>query len=299
MAELNRQKRQVLRRIQEHFNTARRRRGALFEQISTVDIYYHPHDTAARSNYVTPRRGVAWVPGTDVRKALDRLAALDRVPRLSLVKGLFPPAFHGQLRAIGLVVESDNPILTYGLIPNCDQAVMEAEPVPSPTRRLATYEVADRNAVETWLRLGMEGGYPDPDEVDRLWENVTLSHEMYFLTSDELTIAGGAGVILNPPMAEILCIDTIALYRRRGVASAAVRAAVQYAQAHGCSLIFQVGLSEGAARLYRRLGFVDLDQVITYCRASDAKAPSRSAEMSKKADTTHERDVAQPVSSRG
>ncbi len=299
MAELNRHKRQVLRRIQEHFNSARRRRGALFEQVSTVDVYYHPRDTAARSNYVTPRRGVAWVPGTDVRRALDRLAALDRVPRLSMVKGLFPPAFHAQLRAIGLTVESDYPIMTYGLIPNCDQNVPDTEPVPAPTRRLATYEVADRNAVETWLRLGMEGGYPDPGDVDRLWENVTLGQEMYFLTSDDLTIAGGAGVILNPPMAEILCIDTIALYRRRGVASAAVRAAVQFAQTHGGSLIFQVAFSEGAARLYRRLGFVDLDQVITYCRPGDSSSVHRSAEMTRKGDTAHERDVAQPVSTHG
>jgi ribosomal protein S18 acetylase RimI-like enzyme len=299
MVQLNRNKRQVLRRIQEHFNTTRRRRGSLFEQASTIDIFYHPHDVAARSNYVTPRRGVAWVPGSDVNKALDRLAALDRVPRLSLIKGLFPPPFHAQLRAMGLLVESDHPILTYGAIPDCDQVITEIEPVPPAGHSLATYEVADRNAVATWLRLSMDGGYPDGESVDRLWDKVTLGQEMYFLASDELTIAGGAGVILNPPVGEILCVDTIGLYRRRGIASSAVRAAVQYAQARGCSLIFQVGLSENAARLYRRLGFVDLDQVITYFRPTGTASRQRSTEAIREGDTAHERDMAQPVSTHG
>src|SRR5512144_2488202 len=112
MAELNRLKRQVLRHFQEHVNVTRQRRGVLFEQASTVDVYYHPRQVAASYNYVTPRRGAAWVPGRDVQNGLDRLAALDRVPRLEMVKGLFPDAFHMQLKALGLVVEHIRPLLT-------------------------------------------------------------------------------------------------------------------------------------------------------------------------------------------
>jgi ribosomal protein S18 acetylase RimI-like enzyme len=90
--------------------------------------------------------------------------------------------------------------------------------------------------------------------------------------SDEFTVAGGASVSLNPPTAAINCVDTLAPYRRRGIASLAIRACVEFAQARDCSLIFIVGPTEGAARLYRRLGFVDLDRIVTYTKGSENKA---------------------------
>jgi GNAT superfamily N-acetyltransferase len=293
MAELNRHKRQTLRHIQEHFNTTRKRRGVLFEQASTVDIYHHPRDTAALYNYVTPRRGVAWVPGTDVKLGLDRLAALERIPRLELVKGLFPPAFHAQLQKMGLEVESDCPLLTYGMIPNCDQKAEEVRPVPATTRDLAVYGVADQNGVARWISLNLEGRQPDPVEVRKVWDNVLHGFEMYFLVSHELTLVGGASAILNAPVAQIQCADTITPYRRRGVASAAIRMAVQFAQAHDCTMIFIVGPNDNATRLYRRLGFVDLDYVITYCRPP---VPERETQDELESDTIHARNVAQSVS---
>ena len=296
MAELNRQKRQVLRYIQEHFNVTRKRRGVLFEQASTVDIYHHPRNATALYNYITPRRGVAWVPGTDVKVGLDRLAQLERVPRLVLVKGLFPPAFHNQMKKIGLDVETDYPLLTYGLIPDCEQVAEDVRPVPSASRDLAVYGVADQNGVARWISLTQEGRSPDQTEVRRAWENVLRGFEMYFLVSHDLTLAGGASVILNPPVAQILCADTIMPYRRRGVASAAIRMAVQFAQSRDCSLIFLVGTSEAATRLYRRLGFVDLDYVITYSRPP---ALPYETESELESETAHARNVAQSVSPRG
>lgn len=295
MAELNRHKRQVLRQIQEHFNTTRKRRGVLFEQASTVDIYHHPRDSAALYNYITPRRGVAWVPGTDVKFGLDRLAELERIPRLELVKGLFPSAFHTQMEKLGLEVESDYPLLTYGVIPNCEQVALDVRPVPPTSRDVAVYGVADENGVARWISLNLEGRQPDAAEVHKLWDNVLRGHEMYFLVSHELTLVGGASVILNPPAAQIQCADTITPYRRRGVASAALRMALQFAQAKDCTLIFMVGTSNTAARLYRRLGFVDLDNVITYCRPPAAERDNLDELES---DPIHARNVAQPVSPR-
>jgi GNAT superfamily N-acetyltransferase len=292
MAELNRHKRQVLRQIQEHFNTTRKRRGVLFEQASTVDVYHHPRDTAALYNYITPRRGVAWVPGKDVKFGLDRLAELERIPRLELVKGLFPPAFHAQMEKLGLEVESDYPLLTYGIVPNCDQTPPDVRPVPPASRDLAVYGVADQNGVARWISLNLEGQQPDAAEVRKVWDNVLRGHEMYFLVSHELTLAGGASVILNPPVAQIQCADTLMPYRRRGVASAAIRMALQFAQAKDCSLIFMVGTSSAATHLYRRLGFVDLDNVITYCRPPAAEHDNSHQLES---DPLHARNVAQPV----
>ncbi len=259
------------------------------EQASTVDVYYHPRETAALYNYVTPRRGAAWVPGTDVATALKRLAELDRIPRLELVKGLFPSAFHNQLKSIGLSVETDYPLMTYGLIPNCEQET-PSDPsfiLPAPDN-ISVFQAANAYALATWLRLGLDGQAPDPEQIERLWQNVINGKEMYFLASHELTIAGGAGVVLNPPVAEIMCVDTIAPYRRHGVASTAIHTAVRYAQTQDCSLIFLIAASDTAARLYRHLGFVDLDHIVTYCKSAGVKENESAA--------THVRDVVQPVS---
>ncbi|MCC7445891.1 MAG: GNAT family N-acetyltransferase [Anaerolineae bacterium] len=288
MANLNPHKRRVLRLIQDHFNTTRLRHGTRLEQASTVDIYYHPQETAATYNYVTPRRGAAWVPGTDVATGLNRLAELDRIPRLELVKGLFPSAFHNQLRSLGLSVETDYPLMTYGLIPNCEQEEMDDQFALPYSTQVAVYEAANQQAVATWLCLGLEGRTPASEQVEQLWQNVVNGKEMYFLASHDVTLAGGAGVILNPPAAEILCVDTIAPYRRHGIASTALRAAVAYAQGYDCSLIFLIAASDAAARLYRRLGFVDLDHVVTYCKPAGVKENESAA--------TYVRDVAQPVS---
>jgi len=290
MANLNPHKRRVLRLIQDHFNATRLRHGTRMEQASTVDIYYHPQETAAAYNYVTPRRGAAWVPGTDVATGLNRLAELDRIPRLELVKGLFPSAFHSQLRSIGLSVETDYPLMTYGLIPNCEQESIDDSFTIPDAEQVAVYQAANKQAVATWLRMGLEGRAPEPEQIERLWRNVVDGKEMYFLASHDVTIAGGAGVILNPPVAEIICMDTIAPYRRHGIASTALRSAVAYAQGYDCSLIFLIAASDTAARLYRHLGFVDLDQVITYCKPAGVRENESAA--------THVRDVAQPVSTR-
>jgi GNAT superfamily N-acetyltransferase len=297
MTKLNRTKQQALRQIQEHINWVRRRRGVLFEQASTVDVYYHPSRAAAPYNYVTPRRGAAWVPGTDVRMALDRLVALERLPRLEVVKGLFPEAFHTQLKKIGLVVESDYPLLTYGPVPGCEQEVLgDYPPMPPMPPYLSVYGVADQNAVATWLRLGSEDGILDPREVKQLWENVTRGQEMCFLVSDDFTIAGGAGAIVNPPAAEIVCVDTFPLHRRRGIASAAVHTSVQYAQTQGCSLIFLIAVSDAAARLSRRLGFIDLDRLVTYCRSEEVAPIQDHPASEQEGETGHV--VAQSVSAR-
>jgi N-acetylglutamate synthase-like GNAT family acetyltransferase len=293
MGELNRQKRQVLRHIQDHINTTRKRRGVVFEQASTVDIYHHPQRAGAAYNYVTPRRGVAWVPGTDVRMGLDRLAELDRIPRLELVKGLFPSPFFQQLKSLELAVETDYPLLTFGCIPGCDQELPDSASlgaIPPTPARLSAFQVADRNAVATWLRLGMAGYTPEDDEVEQTWENVVNGQEAYYIVSDDFTIAGGAGVILNPPIAEIICLDTVPVYRRRGIASVAIRACIQHAQANGCSTIFAIGSSDSAVRLARRLGFVDLDHVITYHRLITRTSPEA---IHARSDTS----VAQPVPS--
>ncbi len=278
MGELNRQKRQVLRRIQEYINKARQRHGLTFEQHGVVDIYYHPTDILDAYNYVTPRRGVAWVPGTDTLAALEQLRK-HHEPHLELIEGLFPPAFHTQLQNLGLVQDQwQYPILTYGMIPDCDQQPLTIAPVPATSPRIATFEAADPNAIGLWLRLHQRT--VDASEVIRCWSNIAAGNEVYVLASDDFVIAGGVAISLEPPIAEIHSLRTAELYRKRGIGSALIRTALMYAQKRGCTMIFSVAEDEYQARLERRLGFVDLDRVIMYRYGADLKEKSSAHEQS-------------------
>lgn len=268
MGELNRQKRQVLRRIQEHINKARGRHGVTFEQYGVVDIYYHPTDRLEAYNYITPRRGVAWVPGTDVLAALELLGK-HHAPHLEVIEGLFPSAFHNQLQSLGLVRDEwQYPILTFGIIPECDQQPLTTMPIPATPSRVATFEAADPNAISTWLRLHQQAA---DAEVARCWANVQNGDEIYLLGSDDYVIAGGVALSIEPSIAEIHSLCIAELYYRRGIASALIRTALAYAQKRGCTLIFMVAEDEHHARLVRRLGFVDLDRMIMYRRGFPAK----------------------------
>jgi len=284
MADLNRHKRQTLRHIQEHINRTRHRHGLTLEQTGVMEVYSHATDDFGAYNYTTPRRGVAWVPGTDIRAALDQLSK-HRVPRLELIEGLFPPAFHHQLETFGLTVRR-HALLTYGIISDCDQQAPLIELAAPTPPRIGTFEAADRHAIATWLRLHQRP--TDSATIDQCWANVANGTEVYCLACDDYVMAGGLVVSIDPPMAEVRSLYTADVYRQRGIGSALLRSAVTYAQKRGCTSIFVIADDANCARLYRRAGFVDLDVVLVYERTllaepliSRAAPPGLSAEPPK------------------
>jgi hypothetical protein len=284
MTKLNRNKQQALRQIQEHINWVRRRHGVLFEQASTIDVYYHPHQTAAPYNYVTPRRG-GLGSGTDVRVALDRLAGWIAC-RASKWSGLFPEGSI-QLKNLGLRRERLSSVDQWP-IPSCEQEA-PATIRPCPPMRLLSVAVAGQTPAP-WLRLGSKDG-PDPRGSGVAGKRG--ARQRYVLSGVKTTIAGG-GAITNPLLRR-LSVDTFTS-RRRGVASAAIRTSVQYAQARGCSLVFLIAVSDAAAHLCRRLGFVDLDRLVTYCRPEGAVPVEDYPAIEQEGETGHV--VAQSVPSR-
>jgi GNAT superfamily N-acetyltransferase len=269
MPTLNRQKQILMRQIHDHFNIVQQRRGTLVEHRRVMDVYHHPSKLGETWNYVTPRRGVAWVATSDLTDGLDRLATFDRTPRLTVIEGLFPPVFQKHLKSIGLEPLTRQRVMTYGAIPGCDQIIPETFPDP-PSPRIATFETIDQNAVALWMRLENEELALSQDEISRSWEQVINGQAAYFLASDELVIAGGAGAIFTPTMAEIVGLPTLAPFRGRGIATTAIRAAVNAAQKRGATRIMMVVPDDvRSIRFAHRLGFVDLDRLVAYQRVPE------------------------------
>jgi GNAT superfamily N-acetyltransferase len=262
MAELNRTRRQTLRRIQDHINVSRQRHGVLNEQTGVMDIYFHPTDDFGYYNYVMPRRGVAWVPGGNILDAFDMLGK-HHTPHMTVLEELFPPAWHQQVERLGLERAAwTYPLLTYGVVPDCDQQPITVTPaLPTPSY-VSTLEAADPNAVIAWLRMHRRP--VDVAEVSRSWSNVQDGHEMYLLAADGYTLAGGVMLTLDPPLAGLAGLYIEDSHRGRGVGTGLLRAAVERATQRGCTLIYAIGDCEADSRLYRRLGFVDLDSFVVY-----------------------------------
>lgn len=103
--------RQALRRVSDHLARAHERLGAQRESLGLVDVVYQPQDGQPALNYVSPRRGTAWIPGPQIEQGLDRLHELERLPRLQYIEGLFPEQFGQSLVAHGLSRAEHLPLL--------------------------------------------------------------------------------------------------------------------------------------------------------------------------------------------
>ena len=100
----------LLRQIQADVSAAHEALGALRESAGMVDVVYHPQHDTPELNYVTPRRGTAWVSGAFVAQGLERLQALGRAPRVCYLDGLIPPPFDATLAGLGLARLSAPPL---------------------------------------------------------------------------------------------------------------------------------------------------------------------------------------------
>lgn len=100
----------ALRHVEHNRFEADEARGTCHETLNLVIVVYHPSDTAPDLNYVTPRRGTAWVSTSALREGLLRLQELGRSPRFVYLEGLLPPFFRQTLVESGLELMQDDPV---------------------------------------------------------------------------------------------------------------------------------------------------------------------------------------------
>jgi hypothetical protein len=84
--------------------------GAQHETVNMVEVVHHPTSALPGLNYMTPRRGAAWVTARAVQEGMAQLAALGRAARIVYYDGLMPDIFRQTLLDCGLQWSSESAV---------------------------------------------------------------------------------------------------------------------------------------------------------------------------------------------
>lgn len=150
--------RTVLRQAHEHLRQAHMQMGAREESAGMVDVITTPDSTCAALNYVTPRRGTAWVSGSYVETGVKRLRELGRGARVQYIDALFPPQFADTLAKLGLQRERATLLMIYkvdGLA-----SLFPARPAfPALPNEVRTRRVTPQRGARLWQQVIEDSAY--------------------------------------------------------------------------------------------------------------------------------------------
>jgi ribosomal protein S18 acetylase RimI-like enzyme len=142
---------------------------------------------------------------------------------------------------------------------------LAGEPNPAVTIRRAPDEVDLTVVVATQMRgFGVTSPMPMSEEpVARALRN--WPDYRYYAAFMEDVPAGAASARMMDGVAGIYGVATIDRFRRRGISTTLLHVLVDEARAEGCEIIYLSAEPDGyARRLYGRLGFEELFEVMTY-----------------------------------
>ena len=255
--------RQVLRRVQEHLCQAHLALGAQRENFGLVDIIYHPSNQLPLLNYVTPRKGTAWISGKDVEQGLDHLHERQRMGRVQYVEGLFP------LRELGLRVEHEVPIMFY---------VADGSKIARRThsKHLALHMVKDPQESAIWWYVWRNAFYDvlaggiEPLFVGRDVREIMMGRQVDIILYCYGFPVGVTRVTLYDKTAHIAALAVMKEHRSAETLGLLRSEAMKAAVAQGCTLIFAPGETEEDRRQYRELGFVDSGSVVCYSEGKES-----------------------------
>ena len=272
MGSLKREERQTLRRIQEHLRASTLDANVVIEQMGTVDIFFHPNNPDPHLNCITPHKGVAWVRNTDLSDAFDGMERLGRVPRLVFQEALFPEAFQRQLQMMGLREEETRVVMVYRPFygPALPGEMLRGRLPEGVEGPVTTFVANTSPELATWLRVFRAGYYNtetlrvEPEAVQELVEQSESEQFVFVLASYQSTPLGATRIAIRAPTAELEAVVTAPLWHGMGLETAMVVTAVREMLRRGCDTVFTIAPPEDYTRLYRRLGFMELTNVLTY-----------------------------------
>ncbi len=271
-SEAVKESRQALRRVQDHLYQAHSSLSAQCESVGLVDVFYHPSSTLPSLNYVTPRRGTAWVSGEMVAQGLARMRQLRRGPRVTYIEGLFPPLFASALAELGLHKAWKLPLMVYRKEGFSGQTPCLPRLGRMPNA-ITIGPVNDQRGAHLWstvwhhpdyriITLGVEPLLAGPDHhvlKQGLWVDLLMQRADVPLGLARLSIQGDVAHVL----ALALTPEAAAPKLLRRLLVAIIRTA----QAKGCTLIYAPGDSEAEQQMARALGFRNFGSMVGYTAA--------------------------------
>ena len=272
MDSLNREERHVLRGIQDHLQAARTETGAVIERLGTVDVLVHPTSLDPELNCIMPHKGVAWIRREDLRVAFIGLARLGRVPRLVFMRELFPTAFRQQLALMGLVLEEVRPILIYRPVygPALPDEMLYGSPPDHTAAEIDTTLTITESGLAAWLSIvrsaeaGVEVGESAREDAALLATVTHSGDKLFVLARYEGVPRGAAYVACYDRVAGLEIVATLPLWYGMGMEGPLIATGVRAALARGSQTVFALAPTPLIARLCRRIGFVDLTEVLIF-----------------------------------
>lgn len=274
--------RQALRQVNEHLAQAHQELGAEREALGLADVVFHSNSNLPALNYVTPRKNTAWVSGKEIEQGLERLRALHRVPRVMYIEGLFPPLFAKTLRALGLEVSQETPVMLYRPAEGLPQ--LEAKP-----EDIYILTVENQHGAKMWRDVRSEDYYIASMGVEPLFVGQEMDaaapvHQIDIIAYRYGDPVGGVRVTLYEGSAHIAALAVKNTFHTPALIHLLQVGAIEAAVEHDCALIFAPGETEEDRRLCRELGFVDSGSIVCY-----------SEKLTEPREDTHDDTLAQPV----
>ncbi|PJF42662.1 MAG: hypothetical protein CUN55_09760 [Phototrophicales bacterium] len=275
MATLVKSERQILRAVQQHLLTQKQRAGAIYQQLSTVGILYHPESADPNLNLVTPHRGVAWTRQEDLAQAFQLLSNHQRHARMQYIEGLFPIAYTRQLELLGLQAETSTPIWVYMPIlgPFPEEEIPYGQ-VLNQDALLADFHIKVMDSEQgtgIWLHTfrsavyGVELPPTNRLELETLRNAQRQGYVKLLLGYWHDTPIIATKIVTNQVSAEIVEPVVLSEWAKLGYEEAMIAHAVKLSQLEH-DVLYILGTPQDQPDLYLRLGFVHLTEQLTFCR---------------------------------
>ncbi|MBZ0319383.1 MAG: hypothetical protein K8L91_23435 [Anaerolineae bacterium] len=272
---LNHHQRRELRLIQNHLLTEQRRAGAAYAEFHTAGVVFHPIEFDPAYSLVIPHQGITWVRGEDVHRGFDTLEERGRWPHLQYLDALFPGTFQQHLELHGFQHYLNTPVWLYmplyGPVPEGEKPFGT---VPLDQPHLQIQEAVSHEDFAVWWRTYRAGYYGVDDHV--IDPKAVQPFEEAFQRGDGVFLIGlyhgnptaAIQVTFDQGVAHVDEPAVVWPWAGFGMEETLIQMAVEFAQTNGCGVIYSVGVPEHDARLYLRLGFIQISNIVTIVEAA-------------------------------
>jgi ribosomal protein S18 acetylase RimI-like enzyme len=240
-------------------------RGRNVERIGPFTATFNATSTNPFLSYAIPE--AAATPSPDDIEALVAAYRLrSRVPRLEYLPTL-APAVEPALVAAGFTVDARAPLMTFS--PGCTPAA------PAGIELVET--ISDENIRAA--AMAQHEAYDEPEPPTDSWiAGVHASIDaggVLVLARNAQTGEPAGGGQCTPPhegATELTSIGVRLAYRRQGIAAGMTALLAETMRARGADLVFLMAAGEPEARIYARVGFERVGEVLYVSRPDQPKA---------------------------
>lgn len=265
----------LMRRAQEHLRSTHLNWGAHEESEGMVDVITH-RTSLPHLNYVIPRRGTAWISGSNIEAGLKALKAHDRRPRMFFAEGLFLPIIGRTLRDLGLILEHETPIMAY----KTDTPLR----VPTQPTEVTISRVSDHEGMAAWWYTYKNAYYDvfttgiEPLVLGADLRAMFTGTQMDFILYRYGFPVGVMRLSVHDRSAFICARALFKEFAQTDLLRVLYGSAIRAAMDAGCDLVFVAGERDEERQMYRDIGFVDSGSIVSYAEPIRKTDPQEKTE---------------------